>query len=30
VLGTILIVFTLFLKVGIFDFVVARRSRPGP
>ena len=30
VLGTILIVFTLFLKVGIFDFVVARRARPGP
>lgn len=30
VLGTILIVFTLFLKVGIFDFVVARRARPAP
>ncbi len=30
VLGTILIVFTLFLKVGIFDFVVARRVRPVP
>jgi branched-chain amino acid transport system permease protein len=26
VLGTILVVFTLFLKVGIFDFVVARRA----
>jgi branched-chain amino acid transport system permease protein len=30
VLGTILIVFTLFLKVGLFDFVVARRARPVP